>query len=175
MGLDDFMDGFEEPEPSESQDTESSTSHKEDYTYSGNKELLDVDVEQVENVLGQTGLSFNARDIRIQGETRSVMSQKDSYIIVVSHPKNKPDRDCIKVHVLESKSLYDVIHPYEVYLIDGWKEELLEAIDAIKENHDELMYCPRCGSVMIIRKTNSTNELIRGCSDYPNCKYSEDE
>lgn len=173
MSLDDFMDGFDEPEPSENHEHTNRTESKNDYTYSGDKKVLDVKIDEVDDVLDQTDISFTGRDIRIQGETRSVMSHNDGYIIVVSHPKDNDDRDCIKVHVLESKSLYDVIHPHEVYLVDGWKDELIEAINAIMENHDELMHCPRCGSVMIIRQTNSTGEMIRGCSSYPDCKYSE--
>lgn len=173
MGLDDFMDGFDDSESSKDGEDSVDTEHDPDYSYSGDKQVLDVDIEEVDDVLDDTRVSFTGRDIRIQGETRSVMSQKNGYIIVVSHPKNEPDRDCIKVHVLESQSLYDVIHPYEVYLVDGWKDELHEAISSILENHDELMYCPRCDSVMIIRQTNGSGEMIRGCSNYPDCKYSK--
>lgn len=175
MALDDFMDGFDGSESPETESDDEDKQHDDDYSYSGDKQLLDVGIDDVERVLGDTDLSFSEKNVRIQGRTWSVISQNGGYIIVVSYPKDEPDRDCIKVHVLENESLYDVIHPYEVYMVDEWEDELIKAIDAIKDNHDELMHCPRCGSVMIIRTTNANKELIRGCSDYPDCKYNESE
>ncbi|MDQ1279150.1 MAG: hypothetical protein QG670_410 [Thermoproteota archaeon] len=33
--------------------------------------------------------------------------------------------------------------------------------------------CPKCGSHLVWRKARITNELYRGCTNYPKCKYNE--
>lgn len=36
--------------------------------------------------------------------------------------------------------------------------------------------CPKCGKGKLVHRTNrSTGEKFLGCSDYPNCKYTQKE
>jgi len=169
MGLEKFMDGFDE----EAIEEENNSTGEPDYTYNGDKELLEIEIDDVQEVLDEVELSFKDSNLRIKGATRYVESEKGTFVMVVSCPYECQEPDCIKVHVLENESLYDVIEPYAIYKVEGWKGELKEAIRAVQENSDDIVNCPRCESVMIIRTTNGTNERIRGCSNYPDCRYSE--
>jgi len=172
MGLEDFMDGFDD-EAIQDDGGDDDHSSQNDHTYRGDKELLNITIEDVDSVLDQTELNFESTDMIISGLNRVVESPDVTYVMVVTCPREEHDVDSLRVHVLESDSMYDVIEPYEIYMVDGWKEELKQAIQAVRDNSDEIMFCPRCDSVMILRTTNSTKDRIRGCSSYPDCKYSE--
>lgn len=172
MGLENFIDGLDGEDNKDTEDTKNQNSEK-DETYRGDDELLDIAIEDVDSVLNETELNFESTDMVISGLNRATQSPDDSYVMVVSYPRESHNTDCLKVHVLESDSMYDVIDPYEIYMVDGWEKELKQAIQTVRDNSDEIMFCPRCGSVMILRTTNGSGKRIRGCSDYPNCKYSE--
>lgn len=174
MGLEQFMgDLGVEPEEPESSDEDEEGSVEPDYTYHGDEDILDVSFDSMQSVLDETEYDFKDGSHPVKGQTLSVTSPGGEYIMVVSYPSDRVDRDCILVKVVDSDTGYDVMEPYPVYLVDGWSDELKQAINTIEDKQDELVFCEKCGGVMIIRTTNTTNERIRGCSSYPDCRNSE--
>lgn len=171
MGLEKFIDGLEDN--TEEDTTHGNESQEDDLKYRGNKELLDLSLDELDKVLESTELEFVECNVVIKGHNRASHSNSGGYVLVVSFPKDHHEHDCIRVHVLESESMYDVIEPYKVFMVKGWEANLKKAIQSVIDKSDNIVYCPRCEEVMIIRTTNSTGDTIRGCSNYPDCRYRE--
>lgn len=174
MGLEQFMgDLGVESEESETTKKNEEDSTQPDYTYNGEEEILDVSFQAMKDVLDSTDYDFKEQDHPTKGRPAGVKSEGGQYRMLASYPSGRADRDCILVHVLDSDTGYDVIEPYPVYLVEGWKEKLEQAINTIEDKQDELVFCDRCEGIMIIRTTNTTSERIRGCSNYPDCRNSD--
>ena len=174
MGLEQFMgDLGVETEESETKADKEPGAPGPDYTYDGDKDLLTVDEDDVVEVLEDTEFNFKKITQPIGGINYTAYSPKQEYAIVISYPRDTTHRDCILVSVIDTDTKYDVIEPYPVYMVQSWKEELKNAISTIPEKKNELLFCHKCGGIMIIRKTNTTKERIRGCTNYPDCRHSE--
>lgn len=171
MGLDNFMDlGVEAEQEQDTHNPEDEEESTVNYTYNGGKEVLDLDWCDVRDYV--ISLDYDFKDeIPIAGMNGASMeSENGSFHLAIRWPWDFHGSDCVLVTVLEDQTGYDVIEPHKVWKVDGWKEELQAAIEAVLDNKDELVFCDECGGVMIIRETNTTNERIRGCSNYPDCR-----
>lgn len=174
MGLEEYMDGFETTEEEKSSESsEGKDSPKPDYTYTGEKELLDVSWDEVKEFIKTLDYNFSSEVPRVQKRAVGMESEDGTFTLSVRYPPKREDWDAILVGVLESETGYDTIEPYPVYFTEEWKEELLNAIETVLDNKDDIILCDKCGGVMIIRTTNTTRERIRGCSNYPDCRNSE--
>lgn len=175
MGLEQYMGdlGLDDEDTQEGQE-EDSSSDGPDYKYTGDKELLDISRTELNEYVDTLDYVFESEQPVVGQDDLCMVSEEGNFQLVIRYPPQHKDWDCVLVTVLDVETGYDVIDPYPVYFVDGWKEELAEAIDQVIENKDDLVFCDRCGSVMIIRTTNTTQERIRGCSNYPDCRHTGD-
>jgi len=175
MGLEEFMGdlGVEPEEPKDSEKDDKQDEVNDRYKYTGDKELRDISSESIWEIIKQSGMGLEQRELPLDGDTWAVDSPQGNYVLCVSNPTNQDEVDCILVCVLESQTMYDVIEPYKVFPTAGWKDELKQALDAVVQNDDDVVFCNRCGAVRIIRKTNIMGNRIRGCSNYPDCRNKE--
>jgi len=176
MALDDFIEDLEsEDSADESTDNESNNEQtKEDSgVYTGNEDLNDPSASEIEEVLESTDLNFRTTDLPLSSTKFACKSDDGKFEVLLSLPSPTSLRDSIRVEIVESESLYDVVEPYDIFPTEGWKRELVDVMNGIKEKKDGLVYCPRCDSVMIRKTTLTNGKLIRGCSSFPDCRYSE--
>jgi len=175
MGLEEFIDGLDEPSNDDTNEDSSSNEPEplNEYVYQGDKELLDISPDDVEQVLEDTQYKFQEKSLPINGNTYCLESENSQFILYVATSWVGTDADCISISVIETEDMYDVLNPRLVFPVAGWKDELEQAINDVVESRSEIEYCERCGSVMIYKKTNVSNEKIKGCSNYPNCMNKE--
>lgn len=174
MGLDNFIDDYEpSDEEGDDGDEDDEPDPMDRREYSGDKELLDITVSDVKEVLNSTDYDFCRESHPVNGKTFCIKSSNGKFILYVAASWEHRNADSITVSVSESFDKYDVIDPRLVFPTEGWKDRLVDTIEETLDSKDEIQYCRHCGSVMIYRKTNTTNKKIRGCSNYPDCKNKE--
>jgi len=166
MGLEQFIDGLEAPDEEDSSSTDEVGL---DLTYSGDNSLVDVPWGSVENTLEGMEYSFKRFDPIEGSDGMRMLSNNKEFALAVLYPEERHDWDCLLVKIIDQETLYDVIEPHPVYFTPEWQDQLKKTVSSVIEKQDELVYCNRCGSVMIIRDTNTGRKRIRGCSNYPDC------
>lgn len=174
MGLDNFIDDYEpSEEDGDDGDEEDEPDPMDRREYSGDKELLDITVDEVKEVLDSTDYDFSRESHPVNGKVFSIESNNGKFILYVATSWEHRNADCITVSVSESFDKYDVIDPRLVFPTEGWRDRLVGTIEDVLASKDEIQYCDMCGSVKIYRKTNAGNKKIHGCSNYPDCSNKE--
>jgi len=176
MGLDDYIEGLDSNDSTDNSSNTESQGEKElkdSGVYTGNKDLDDPSTSDVGEVLESSDLDFRTDDLPLKSTRFACKSENGDFQILVRLPTPSSLRDSIRVEIVESETLYDVVKPYDVFPTEGWRDELADVMNGIKDKKDDLVYCPRCDSVMIRKTTLSNEKRIRGCSSYPDCRYNE--
>jgi len=81
--------------------------------------------------------------------------------------------DAIRLVVLDDETERPVLKEKRTNRIQTWCKNLRSKIENIGNRRDELVFCSRCDSVMVIRKNKSSGNEFYGCSSYPDCKNTE--
>lgn len=173
MALDDFVDTGDSDNDSSHTDSggDDSTTKVDlnpDYQYYGPKDEEIVSKEEFEEAVENLDQELDLEKPIPGSLNYGMESPEGNFILYVQYPST--GMDCFLVSVADSSSLYDVVMPEKVWLVEGWQDQLQQAVDDTLDRKSEIEKCDKCGELMIFRTTNNSDELMKGCSDYPNCK-----
>lgn len=137
-----------------------------------------INKEEFEDCLNQTALDFQEVDYNWTGElVYEAYSKKQTFTIRVfssldkrTGKARKKGSDAIRVVLLHTESDRPVMGQKRVHRIQTFCKNLQNRISNIVGNKDNITYCPRCDSIMVVRESKKTGNKFYGCTSYPDCK-----
>lgn len=139
------------------------------------------DAEEFQTCLEMSSLNFRQVD---HDWTRELVyeakSENDSFILRVYSSLDKrtgqardKGSDAIRTVVLHADSGRPVLKEKRTNRIKTWCKNLRKKIDSLKNRQEEIEFCSKCGSIMVIRANKKTGNKFYGCTGYPDCKNTK--
>lgn len=140
-----------------------------------------INKEEFEECLDSTPLDFQEVNYNWTGElVYEAYSKNKTFTIRIFSSLSKTTgkardkgSDAIRVQVLHTESDRPVMAQKRVNRIQTYCKNLRKRINNIVGNKDHLNYCPRCDSLLVLRKNKSDKSKFYGCLSYPDCRHTE--
>lgn len=137
-----------------------------------------INKEEFEECLAQTELDFKPVYYDWSGEIiYEAYSKHETYTIRVYSSLGKRSGrardkgyDAIRVVLIHTDSGRPLMKQRRVNRIQTYCKNLRKRIRNIVGDKDDLTYCHKCGSVMVLRERKSDGNRFYGCVQYPDCK-----
>jgi len=140
----------------------------------------DIDKQEFEAALAETGFAFKEVDYEWSGEliyeaeSENGMFTLRVYSSLSKHTGHARDKgsDAIRTVVIHTDTGRPVLKEKRTNRIQTWKKNLKKKIDNMASRQSEVEICGQCGNPMVIRTSKDGNEFY-GCSQYPECTYTK--
>lgn len=180
MGLDDFLGDTTEPQEVNKHDYSQDSDDGKGET--SNSNFYRFDRDEFESVLDDTGLFFTVQNY---DWTKELVYEADSnegrfsvrvYSSIDERTNKARDKgsDAIRVVLIDNKNRRPVMKQRRVNRIKTYDKNLKKRINNIVDSKDNLKFCDTCGSLMVIRKNKAKDKKFWGCTNYPDCNYTEE-
>jgi hypothetical protein len=139
------------------------------------------DRDEFEEVLDETQHDWNRKNYDWTKEwVYEAASENSRFVMRIyssvdkrSNRSREKDSDAIRLVVLEKNTNKPVMKEKRTNRIKTWPKNLKKKIRNVKNRKDELNFCSRCDSVMVIQKNKEDGNRFWGCSKYPECENTE--
>jgi len=130
--------------------------------------------EEFEECLDKTGLDFE--QVRLQGTKELVYratSDNDTFVMRVYSSLDRrtgkardKGSDAIRTVVLHNPSGKPVLSEKRTNRIKTWRKNLKKKIKSLKQRREDIMLCPECSRVMVIRENSDDGSKFYGCTGW---------